>query len=320
MKLLLFNPETEYALASGASFYTPPGRVDKMRRQRQLLPEAWAQPDDIILVDDAKALKSEFRLTDWRMLESLFADNPDIEIEPWGWNKALVRKFIDHGVPVSSLPPEDYIEMIRQLAHRRTTILFCSLWNDMVEASYKTEVPVELSSIEECMDFYGSNPGCWMKAPWSSSGRGVINTAADMTPLLVEQWCRGILRRQGSVMGERGADRIADFATEWRISAGEAHFLGLSCFSTSSRGKYISNECLSQKEMKSRFDLISSISIDKVINIQKTLLQEVLRDYDGLCGVDMLLEREGKLRPFVELNLRRTMGMLYCQESFDEKF
>ncbi len=320
MKLLLFNPETEYALASGASFYTPPARVEKMRRERQLLPEAWAQPGDIILVDDAVAHKSDFRIVDWKMLESLFADNQDIEIEPWGWNKALVRKFLDHGVPASSLPAEDYIEMIRQLAHRRTTIRLCSLWNDMADAPYMTELPVELSSIEECMDFCRSNPGCWMKAPWSSSGRGVINTAADMTPLLVDQWCRGILRRQGSVMGEMGADRIADFATEWRISSGKAHFLGLSCFTTSNRGKYVSNENLSQREMKSRFDSFSSMSIEKVISIQKPILQSVLDDYNGLCGVDMLIERDGKLRPFVELNLRRTMGMLYCHKALDEKF
>ncbi len=159
-----------------------------------------------------------------------------------------------------------------------------------------------------------------MKAPWSSSGRGVINTAADMTPVLVEQWCRGIIRRQGSVMGETGADRIADFATEWRISTGEAHFLGLSSFSTSNRGKYISNVAISQEEMKSRFDSISSITIEKVISIQKSILEDVLKGYEGLCGVDMLIERGGKLRPFVELNLRRTMGMLYCQEASDEKF
>ncbi len=312
MKLLLFNPETEYALASGASFYTPPKRVEKMRRERQLLPEAWAKPEDIILVDDAKTLKSKFRLADWSMLESLFAENPGVIVEPWGWNKALVRKMLDHGVPEASLPSEDEIRKIRELAHRRTTIRLASLWNKLVEDDYLTAVPVELSSIEGCMDFYSSNPGCWMKAPWSSSGRGVINTAADMTPVLVEQWCRGILRRQGSVMGETGADRIADFATEWRISEGEAHFLGLSSFSTSNRGKYISNEAISQEEMRSRFDSISSISIEKVISIQRRILQEVLSGYEGLCGVDMLIERGGHLRPFVELNLRRTMGMLYC--------
>lgn len=320
MKLLLFNPETEYALASGASFYTPPAAVEKMRRERQLLPEAWAKTGDMILVDNAAALKSDFKLVDWSMLSSLFAEFPEIVIEPWGWNKALVRKFLDHGVPESALPSEAVVNLITQLAHRSTTVTLSSRWNAMVEDPFKIEVPVELTSIDDCMDFYRANLGCWMKAPWSSSGRGVINTAADMTPLHVEQWCRGILRRQGSVMGETGADRIADFATEWNLSEGKAHFLGLSSFYTSNRGKYISNDAISQKEMRSRFDSISSIPIDYVIFIQRIILQDVLQGYEGLCGVDMLIERNGHLRPFVELNLRRTMGMLYCLESLDKKF
>ncbi len=310
MKLLLFNPETEYALASGASFYTPPKRVEKLRIENQLLPEAWAEEGDMILVDDTRGLVSDFKLVDWDSLKDLFAVHPDIKVEPWGWNGALSRKLLDHGVPEHSLPSKAEIARIRELAHRRTTVRLSKLWNECVEDAFQTAVPVELTTIEECMEFYTGNPGCWMKAPWSSSGRGVINTDADMTQELVEQWCRGILRRQGSVMGETGADRVADYATEWRVDSGKIEFLGLSSFATSNRGKYISNDDISQKEMKSRFDSISSIPIETVISIQKEILQEVLAGYEGLCGVDMLIDRDGNLRPFVELNLRRTMGML----------
>lgn len=162
------------------------------------------------------------------------------------------------------------------------------------------------------MDYYRATPGCWMKAPWSSSGRGVINTGADMTAVLVEQWCRGILRRQGSVIGETPADRTADFASEWIIEKNEGvRFLGLSSFSTSPRGKYISNESLPQSEIRRRFDSLSKIQVDEVVSIQKEILKKVLVGYHGPCGVDMLIDRSGHLRPFVELNLRQTMGMLH---------
>ncbi len=320
MKLLLFNPETEYALASGASFYTPPARVEKLRLERQLLPEAWAEPGDMILVDDANGLVSVCKLVQWDMLDQVFLDFPDLVIEPWGWNKALARKLLDHGVPVCKIPDEATISKIRMLAHRRTTVRLASLWNERVESHLAVDVPVELSSVDECMYFYREHPGCWMKAPWSSSGRGVINTAADMSAPLVEQWCRGIIRRQGSVMGETGADRIADFATEWRICEGKAQFLGLSSFFTSNRGKYISNDCVSQDKMMSRFDSLSSVPVKNVIDIQKEILEEVLIDYDGFCGVDMLIDRKFRLRPFVELNLRRTMGMIQLGKSLDEEF
>ncbi|MDE5812864.1 MAG: hypothetical protein K2H72_01120 [Muribaculaceae bacterium] len=320
MRLLLFNPETEYALASGASFYTPPARVEQMRRERELLPEAWANPEDVILVDDPAAMSSSMRLASWNDLAALFAEIPDLTVEPWGWNPALLRRLLDAGVPPRCLPDKLTIERIRNLAHRRTTIQLNNRWNDYVANGHihrgndlTVDIPVELDSIEVCMEYYRSNPHCWMKAPWSSSGRGVINTAADMTEILVEQWCRGILRRQGSVMGETGADRIADFATEWRISSGMAEFLGLSSFSTSNRGKYISNYAVTQEEMRSRFNSLSVIPADDLISIQKLILEESLSDYDGLCGVDILIERRGHIRPFVELNLRRTMGMLHLR-------
>ena len=139
----------------------------------------------------------------------------------------------------------------------------------------------------------------------------MINSAADMTDTLVEQWCRGMIRRQGSVMGETGAERIADFATEWNVAAGRIEFIGLSSFSTSNRGKYISNETIGQRAMKSRFDRLSTVKLDDLIMLQREILQNVLGGYEGLCGIDMLIERGGHLRPFVEINLRRTMGMLH---------
>ncbi|MDE7345282.1 MAG: hypothetical protein K2N48_00900 [Muribaculaceae bacterium] len=314
MRLLLFNPETEYALASGASFYTPPAPVERMRQERQLLPEAWAAPGDIILVDDAEALSSEFRLVSWHDLAPLFNTNPNIVVEPWGWNPALIRRLLDNGVPSRCLPDEKTMARIRQLAHRRTTILLNSMWNDIVGERFRVDLPVEFVTIDGCMEFYHANRGCWMKAPWSSSGRGVINTAADMNEVLVKQWCRGIIRRQGSVMGETGADRVSDFATEWRINSGKARFLGLSSFNTSNRGKYIGNDLTGQNEMIIQFNAMSCISLERVISTQKEILQEVLADYDGLCGIDMLIERNGCIRPFVELNLRRTMGMLHLAD------
>lgn len=320
MKLLLFNPATEYALASGASFYTPPKRVERLRMENQLLPEVWAESDDIILVDDTANLQSKFKLVDWGGLESLFQENPGIKIEPWGWNHALARKLRDAGVPEHLLPSKETLDCIREMAHRRNTIRLNELWNSKVDSLNKnggglpftkTDVPVELSTEDECMAFWRENHGCWMKAPWSSSGRGVINTAADMTEELIRQWCHGIIKRQGSVMGETGADRAADYATEWRIEDRNAHYLGLSSFSTSNRGKYIANKSICQREMAEEFKGICKIDPDLVAELQKPILEEVFGRYEGLLGVDMIVERNGRLRPFVEVNLRRTMGMVF---------
>ncbi len=328
MKLLYFNPETEYALASGASFYTPPAMVESMRRANQLLPVFWGNPGDYILVDnisdvDASELAPGFILADWSMLNQLFADNPDLQIDPWGWNKALVRKFLDNGVPASNLPCDDTIRLIRNLAHRRTTILLNKEWNNAAGGvvksdwqwnhgdDYMVDIPVEVFTEDEGVAFFLENPGCWFKAPWSSSGRGVINTAADsLCEDQVRQWCHGIIHRQGSVLAETAADREFDYATEWLLSDGSATFLGLSSFKTTNRGKYISNSDMSHGLMISLFNRNSIISLDLVIEIQKNIIEKYLNGYSGPLGIDMLVERNGHLRPFVELNLRHTMGML----------
>lgn len=310
MRLLLFNPDTEYALSTGASFYTPPAVVAEMARERQLLPEMWARSDDFILVDNTD-LSSSCRLVDWISLGGLFAEYPDIVIDPWGWNHALRRKLLDAGVPETSLPSVGYLDRLRSLAHRRTTIVLNSLWNQIVDEADRVPVPVELFTEEECMRFYSDNPGCWMKAPWSSSGRGVINTGADMQERHVRPWCHGIIRRQGSVMCETSVRRIADFATEWSIEWGVPSFLGLSYFTTSNRGKYVSNFKEPQEVIAERFMSICAFPLETLISLQRKILKDVLTGYNGLLGVDMIVDDTGSLRPFVEVNLRRTMGMLY---------
>lgn len=280
-----------------------------MRRENQLLPEKWANPEDVILVDDI-TLSSSHRLANWSMLKDLFNSNPEIEIEPWGWNHALVRKFIDYGVPMKYLLTSHELEFIRELAHRRTTIKLNSEWNRKVEDALRVDIPCEISNVEACMEFYHENSGCWFKAPWSSSGRGVINTAADMNEKQICQWCHGIIRRQGSVIGETGADRVANFATEWRMQEGKANFFGLSMFETSRRGKYISNDILPQSELERKFNELSGIPLVKLVDTQHDIIEKKLAGYEGLLGIDMMIETNSKIRPFVEVNLRRTMGML----------
>lgn len=310
MRLLYFNPETEYALASGASFYTPPASVCALRHAGRLLPEKWALTGDCILVDNLDGLVSPFRLVDWSMLADLFAAHPDTVVDPWGWNPALHRKFIDAGVPVSSLPDISYVRHVRDLAHRRTTIQLNSQWNRHVAAADMVEIPVELHSEDECLDFVSRNRGCWLKAPWSSSGRGVINTAADMADVQIRQWCHGIIRRQGSVVAETAADKVADFATEWIIGCNGASYIGLSSFNTSNRGKYIANDECPQSILVSRFNSLCRIPLREVLALQSKIIGSVLDGYRGPLGVDMIVCSDTSLRPFVEVNLRHTMGML----------
>ena len=48
MKLHIFNPENDMALASGSPGYTPPANIRAYRRQHWQLPRQWAAPEDMV--------------------------------------------------------------------------------------------------------------------------------------------------------------------------------------------------------------------------------------------------------------------------------
>ncbi len=318
MRIHIFNPDTDYALASGLNFYTPPASVIALRRQLALLPLQYAQPGDAILcLDplDPQALPTGIPIftpihsqdhtgalvTTYREIRTGAPLPLDSDFLPWGWNHALRHHLHLLGVPDHCLPSIDRLDHLRALSHRRTTIL-------LNQALGAAPLPVELTSPDAAIAFWRDNSGCWFKAPWSSAGRGVICTA-DLDENHIRPWCAGIIRRQGSVMAETGADRRLDFASEWECRDGEARFLGLSLFRTSARGKYLSNDLLPQKEIEAAISqAIPGFDLRMLVSAQASALEAYIApNYDGLLGIDMLADGP-HLRPCVELNLRRTMA------------
>ena len=52
MKIHIFNPENDMALANGTPGYTPPANIRTYRQANWRLPEKWASPEDIIWAKD----------------------------------------------------------------------------------------------------------------------------------------------------------------------------------------------------------------------------------------------------------------------------
>ena len=48
----MFNPESDYALAAGREYYTPPSQVVELRKNLSLIPAVYASEGDIILLLD----------------------------------------------------------------------------------------------------------------------------------------------------------------------------------------------------------------------------------------------------------------------------
>lgn len=144
----------------------------------------------------------------------------------------------------------------------------------------------------------------FFKAPWSSSGRGVLYTA-DLTYEQTLQWIRGIIRSQGAVMAEKAYAKSLDFATEWTIDPQGTHFIGISVFEASKRGKYHRNYKGSQAEL---WNMIPNLRTDLIERQRATINKVIAPCYYGPLGIDMLVTDTGLIHPCIEINLRNTMG------------
>lgn len=311
-KFHLFNPENDLALALGCRNYTPPPHAAALHRAGALFPAWWSEDGDGILAsenyqDDAEKLRSQFGI------DIKVGHIPDSPIfSPWGWSLDAMRQFNNElkskGIVDNiHLPTDEAIQQMRQLSHRRSSIHILS------QLDMGIELPIETSDPEEVLRQERLHPGCFIKSPWSSSGRGVFNAySLDKTSL--RQRVEGIIRRQGSVMVERGLNKTMDFAALFHAADGIVKFRGLSIFQAESRGMYAGNIVASQPHLESMLHNHVDINklhiiIAKLENILTTLLSG---KYYGWLGIDMMSHVENgeeKIMPCVELNLRMTMGV-----------
>ena len=282
MRLLVFNPENDMALADGSVGYTPPASIRRFRREHCMLPQKWAQAGDYV----------------WDGVEALDGKHVT-EVCPWGWSKAIVHELVKAGVERDVMPSDDWLDGVRQLSSRAFTVgvqqelglnvRLCKSWREVAEFSH---------GVSRCV----------MKSLWSCSGKGLM--LADKPN--AQAWMERVVARDGAVACEQWiGNKAFDFALEYTISAkGDANYDGLSVFRTAATGRYLHQ--LSGKDAERR--LLSVLSEDKLSQLrtwwQHRLEADDIRrfNYFGPMGIDMLVTSDGEVCPCVELNWRMTMG------------
>lgn len=333
MVVHIFNPETDYALASFSPYYTPPAEIIALRRDMALAPLGWASEGDAILLLDEPAQDPGMSAPGIDILtlddiSGYLSAHPDAVIAPWGWNPMLRQRLLSAGVPESYLPSDCRLEMIRRLSHRFTSVEFNTILNIRLSANgldtrHCSPLPELFSDAESLAEWEKQHHPAFLKAPWSSSGRGIMFTDGLDTTRHILPWASGIIRRQGGVIAETAADKTLDFATEWRISeisgTPEAEFLGVSVFEASKRGKYHANTDAVQSRLMRIIKCCAPDFGEDFIRSQKEALEQLIAShccdgessgcYSGYVGIDMLAEPDGTIRGGIELNFRRTMGI-----------
>jgi len=343
MTLYIFNPEHDIALASGLSNFTAPHAGRQLRHDLGFLPALWAGEDDIVVVDDTEYAVHRWKrlaprlarlgetggfrwgnrqFLTWKQLQGL----TNVTVEPWGWNNALRALLLRSGLKECDLPTMESLDTIRMLSHRR---IAASLLPQLRIAGTVGE-SFECQTAEEVEKLLAKYDRLVLKAPWSSSGRGLrfcdasrLNEKGRLTnDNGILGWLRNTVTAQGSVMVEPYYNKVQDFGMEFESDGrGMVRYLGLSLFHTQN-GAYTGNILASESAKEAMMSHYLSPTLLQTVRekICRQLGELFCDKYCGPFGVDMMvcaaLNDNGRmikdktffLHPCVEINLRRTMG------------
>ena len=299
----IFNPEHDIVLAldAGAGF-TPPKAARRLRQDLSHLPSLWGASEE-----------------------------PSV----WGWDAAVVAELLKRGVPRDRMPSDEQLREIRRLSNRSLAVEMLSRLRTLPGTIGTSAVCHTRDEVEQFAREHGSTI---IKAPWSSSGRGV-------KPFTVHsaQFIDSTIAKQGSIIAEAECQRVMDFALEYEATPeGRVEYRGLSLFTTVN-GAYKGNLLLPEEEKLAI--LAEHVDIELLRQVSLLIMQFLAPHlkgiYSGPFGVDMmvcqplepastserlnsllracspehLLERKNQrearlelLNPCIEINLRRTMG------------
>lgn len=313
--LYVFNPEHDLALASDLANFTAPRAGRRLRSDLGYLPALWAGPDDFVLVEDIGYARQAFQELMHRPFHN-FVEISQLavlgidQVKPWGWDRAVRSFLVRHGVALDKMPSDHVLGAIRQWSSRQTAV---TLLKDLRMGGTVGE-SVMVETVADVMERIGSWGKVVLKAPWSSSGRGVRMVGPEVSESL-RGWMRHVLERQGAIIVEPYYNKVEDFAMEFEYGEqAKVAYRGLSLFHTV-KGTYAGNAIAREEE---KIKKITRYVTEGLIGSVKQGIQSFFEaipdwEYQGPFGVDMMIVRgvglnEFLLHPCVEVNLRRTMG------------
>ena len=300
-----------------------------MTKDLALLPLWYAAEGDFVFVEEEDELPLSAWLPPGLSLPALpltrkkiaagAATLPRLEAAPWGISRQSVHLFgelkqmyeLDLDVPAWK---DDYA----CLTSRRTAArCFAEIRRLLPDFDFPA-APVFFSQPDETEAYLRRHPGLFvLKAPYSSSGRGLVWLNENGPGNSERNRIRGILHKQGAISLERQLNRVADFALEFSSDGkGNLSCEGLSVFDTHARGGYLGNRLQAPSALRKL--LLAYAGEDELRRVQEAagqaLRQTYAYRYAGSMGVDMLIYQRADgsygIHPCVEVNLRRTMGLL----------
>lgn len=329
----LFNPGHETAVLNTSPYYMPPANVALMQSELAFLPAWYAHIDDCILIQNdndkvfCKEMKNKFGYFPNAIRHEEIVEHNHQRISLWGISPQSIHFFkeINRINKIQLQIPQWHNEFIFLNSRLSSKECLEEIINQLPEIEDDI-IPIFISDVKNIVDILqGGENRLLAKAPYSSSGRGLLWLPTDNLPQSEKQILHGILKKQGTVSIEKVLDKQLDFAMEFESKGnGIIRFVGYSLFSTNQKGAYIGNYIGSQIDIQNT--IIQSIPLP-LLNKVKNILERILstkyaKHYKGCIGVDMMVYKndrnEYKLHPCVEINMRSNMGMLayYISENY----
>lgn len=322
MKIHYFNPGHETAVHNGSPYYTVPANVAAMQQELAFLPAWYGDKDDLVFVEKPDSYYSFLHQNTPNLPQSVTQNEllkyNDSDVSLWGISPQAVHYFDvlnkEYDINLNIPKWHDEYRVLNSRSNAKDCLAEIVNRIPQIQSSIIPCFYSELNAVDSAVR--SSDVQLLAKAPYSSSGRGLLWLPTSGLTRTENQILHGILKKQGSVSVERVLNKQTDFAMEFLTDGkGNIEFAGYSLFETSSKGAYESNYLGSQQSIERV--LTQNIPLELLESV-KQVLTSVLKEkyarlYNGCIGVDMMIyidEKVYKLHPCVEINMRFNMGYL----------
>ena len=316
--------------------HAPNKILQKMETDLATLPLFLAKSDDCVIVDKIPSIlfinslkklginlphfitKKEVKLN--QKFTSLKRD----KLIPWGWSPAVHKILSPLKASCSeefkNSPVFNWQQEHRDLYSKKfasailKTLLYEYSNEHFIPKNQLTEVCTTQQEIEKLLKKWGK---LMIKAPWSSSGRGLQPIIKSFMHQKVWAKLLGIVKEQGYAIVEPYLDKVFDLAFIFELKKGKVIFRGTSYFTTDKKGQYIGNSLngLLDEVDKTVRNFVETVPAKIIQPLIRTIeSSDLAKYYEGFFGVDTLIYNDEngtlKINPCLEINVRQNMGLL----------
>jgi hypothetical protein len=248
---------------------------------------------------------------------------PNLTAFPWGLSPRSISTFNELKLGGLDIDIPEWDEEYIVLTRRQTAAECLTKLQEIFPFTPPITIPVFVTDVEGIEYYISKNaPPFVIKTPLSSSGRGLHWISSDKLEARDISWINNTLRKQESISIEPAYSKVFDFASEFYSDGkGDVKYLGLSVFETRSQGQFIGCMLGTQEQLLKKLNEYMSTEdyLFVVEQIRLVLAEKVGSKYTGYMGVDMMIYKsvdgDYAVHPFVELNMRYTMGLVAMQIS-----